>query len=57
MDCLILQVSLPKTANPEHMRSNAEVGFEISDEDMDALRDPRDVDHGEHSAFPVYSGR
>jgi diketogulonate reductase-like aldo/keto reductase len=50
-------VSLPKTANPEHMRSNAEVDFEISGDDMDALRDLRDVDYGEHSAFPVYSGK
>jgi diketogulonate reductase-like aldo/keto reductase len=50
-------VSLPKTANPEHMRSNAEVDFEISGNDMDALRDLRDVDYGEHSAFPVYSGK
>ncbi|MFE1453271.1 aldo/keto reductase [Streptomyces olivaceoviridis] len=50
-------VSLPKTANPDHMRSNAAVDFEISDEDMDALRDLRDVDYGEHSAFPVYSGK
>ncbi|MEV3985405.1 aldo/keto reductase [Nonomuraea sp. NPDC049758] len=33
-------VSLPKTANPEHMRSNADVDFEISDADMDALRGP-----------------
>ncbi|MGW2049932.1 aldo/keto reductase [Streptomyces sp. NPDC001858] len=50
-------VSLPKTANPEHMRSNADVDFEISAEDMDALRGLRDVDYGEHSAFPVYSGK
>ncbi|MEU6845649.1 aldo/keto reductase [Streptomyces sp. NPDC046716] len=50
-------VSLPKTANPEHMRSNAEVDFEISGDDMDALRALRDVDYGEHSAFPVYSGK
>ncbi|MCX5326916.1 aldo/keto reductase [Streptomyces sp. NBC_00120] len=50
-------VSLPKTANPEHMRSNAEVDFEISGDDMDALRGLRDVDYGEHSAFPVYSGK
>ncbi|MYR46393.1 aldo/keto reductase [Streptomyces sp. SID5910] len=49
-------VSLPKTANPAHMRSNADVDFEISHADMDALRDLRDVDYGEHSAFPVYSG-
>jgi diketogulonate reductase-like aldo/keto reductase len=50
-------VSLPKTANPEHMRSNAEVDFEISGDDMDVLRELRDVDYGEHSAFPVYSGK
>ncbi|MFF9607248.1 aldo/keto reductase [Streptomyces sp. NPDC014684] len=50
-------VSLPKTANPEHMRSNAEVDFEISGADVDVLRDLRDVDYGEHSAFPVYSGK
>ncbi|MCX5402292.1 aldo/keto reductase [Streptomyces sp. NBC_00102] len=50
-------VSLPKTANPDHMRSNAEVDFEISGDDMDVLRDLRDVDYGEHSAFPVYSGK
>ncbi|MFJ2417976.1 aldo/keto reductase [Streptomyces brevispora] len=50
-------VSLPKTANPDHMRSNAAVDFEISGDDMDALRNLRDVDYGEHSAFPVYSGK
>ncbi|MFI8951515.1 aldo/keto reductase [Streptomyces sp. NPDC053750] len=50
-------VSLPKTANPEHMRSNAKVDFEISDADMDALRGLRDVDYGDHSAFPVFSGK
>jgi diketogulonate reductase-like aldo/keto reductase len=49
-------VSLPKTSNPEHMRSNADVDFVISDEDMKTLRDRRDLDYGEHSVFPVYSG-
>ncbi|WP_441413438.1 aldo/keto reductase [Arthrobacter sp. 2MCAF14] len=50
-------VSLPKTANPEHMRSNAEVDFVISDDDVATLRDLQDVDYGDASAFPVYSGR
>ncbi len=50
-------VSLPKTANPDHMRSNAEVDFLISDEDMDALRNLDEKDYGESSAFPVYSGK
>jgi diketogulonate reductase-like aldo/keto reductase len=50
-------VSLPKTANPDHMRANAEVDFHVAEEDMTALRDLREVDYGEHSAFPVYSGK
>ena len=50
-------VSLPKTANPDHMRSNAQVDFEISEADMDELKDLHDQDYGEHSAFPVYSGK
>ena len=50
-------VSLPKTANSEHMRANAEVDFVIADDDMAALRGLRDVDYGEHSVFPVYSGK
>jgi diketogulonate reductase-like aldo/keto reductase len=50
-------VSLPKTANPEHMRSNAEVDFVISDDDMAMLRSLSQLDYGEHSGFPVYSGK
>ncbi|MFD7025470.1 aldo/keto reductase [Promicromonospora sukumoe] len=50
-------VSLPKTANPEHMRSNAQIDFSISEQDMAALRDLRAQDYGEHSVFPVYSGK
>ncbi len=34
-------VSLPKTTNPDHMRSNSQVDFVITDEDMEALRDLR----------------
>lgn len=50
-------VSLPKTANPEHMRSNADIDFEISEPDMRTLREMNARDYGEHSVFPVYSGR
>ncbi|MQY22721.1 aldo/keto reductase [Nocardia macrotermitis] len=49
-------VSLPKTATPEHMRSNAQVDFEITEDDMNVLRNLRARDYGEHSVFPVYSG-
>ena len=49
--------SLPKTANPEHMRANAQVDFEISEADMALLRDLDGKDYGEYATFPVYSGR
>ena len=32
-------ISLPKTANPEHMKTNAEVDFEISAQDMEELQE------------------
>ncbi|MBD7956444.1 aldo/keto reductase [Microbacterium sp. Sa4CUA7] len=50
-------VSLPKTANPDHMRSNAELDFVISEADMDALKSLHAQDYGDSSAFPVYSGK
>lgn len=50
-------VSLPKTANPEHMRSNAQVDFTISAEDMNTLRGMHIRDYGEAGAFPVFSGK
>lgn len=49
-------VSLPKTANPEHMRSNAALDFSISEDDMATLRALDERDYGESSVFPVYSG-
>ena len=50
-------VPLPKTANPEHMRSNAQVDFVISDQDMGTLRHLRISDYGRYSKFPVFSGK
>ena len=48
---------LPKTANPQHMRSNADVDFEISDEDIETLKNLDQIaDYGEHSFFPVFAG-
>lgn len=49
---------LPKTANPEHMRSNAQVDFVISDDDMHTLRTMEQFrDYGEAGKFPVFSGK
>ena len=50
-------VSLPKTANPEHMRTNAQVDFEITAGDMAALEGLEARDYGEHAEFPVFSGK
>lgn len=50
-------VPLPKTANPDHMRSNAGLDFVISDDDMATLRRLQIRNYGEHSRFPVFSGK
>lgn len=47
---------LPKTANPDHMKNNAELDFEISQEDMEALQSLEKIeDYGEASKFPVFA--
>lgn len=51
-------VVLPKTANPDHMRSNAELDFVISDADMEILKNIEPIqNYGEHSFFPVFGGK
>lgn len=51
-------ISLPKTGNPEHMKSNAEVDFEISTEDMDVLKNFKHIEsYGKSGIFPVYGGK
>ncbi|MGO5333820.1 aldo/keto reductase [Enterococcus cecorum] len=51
-------IVLPKTANPDHMRENADLYFEISQEDMKELMAIDKIqDYGEASFFPVYGGK
>lgn len=51
-------VSLPKTADPEHMKSNAQLEFVIRDEDMGTLKNIRKIEnYGSASCFPVYGGK
>ncbi len=51
-------VSLPKTADPEHMKTNARVDFEISAEDMKALENFKKIEsYGKSGIFPVYGGK
>lgn len=48
---------LPKTANPAHMKNNADVDFVLAAEDMQFLKDiERIKDYGDASIFPVYGG-
>jgi diketogulonate reductase-like aldo/keto reductase len=48
---------LPKTANPQHMRGNAAVDFEISEADMQKLKTAEPIkSYGKSSVFPVYGG-
>ena len=48
---------LPKTANVEHMKSNARVGFTIYDDDMAVLGALSVRDYGSSAIFPVFGGK
>lgn len=51
-------VALPKTADPEHMKANAAVDFDITPDDMELLKQAAPIkDYGEFSFFPVFSGK
>ena len=54
--CLQLDLlPLSKTANPQHMKTNAEVDFVISQEHMKFLKNMEQIEHyGEHNKFPVF---
>ncbi len=57
-DIQLGMVVLPKTANPEHMKSNAAVDFVITDEDMETLKHLEKIkDYGEYGFFPVFGGK
>ena len=57
-DIQLGMIVLPKTANPEHMKSNADVDFVITDEDMLILKHLEKIDnYGDSSFFPVYGGK
>ena len=48
---------LPKTANPDYMRANADLGFTIFDGDMEKLKNIQPIDYNEASSFPVCGGK
>ncbi|SIQ92275.1 aldo/keto reductase [Halanaerobium kushneri] len=48
---------LPKSENPEHIKNNSEVDFIISKEDMEILKNLKEIeDYGAASIMPVYGG-
>ena len=51
-------VILPKTTNPKHMKSNVDLDFTISDEDMEYLKNIKRIDsYGKSNMFPVFGGK
>lgn len=50
-------ITLPKSGNLDHVKSNAAVDFTISAADMQTLAGIQFTDYGESKAFPVYSGK
>ncbi len=57
-DIQLGMIVLPKTANPAHMKTNADVDFIISDADMHTLKTVKHIEnYGDHSFFPVFGGK
>ena len=57
-DIQLGMIVLPKTAKPDHMKTNTAVDFTISEEDMEILKSLEKIkDYGEHSFFPVFGGK
>lgn len=51
-------IVLSKTANPAHMKTNGELDFTISGEDMTVLKSMERIkDYGKASFFPVFGGK
>lgn len=50
-------VVLPKSVNPEHMKQNAELNFDISEDDMATLEKINSFNYGSSSHFPVFGGK
>ena len=57
-DLQLGMVVLPKTSNPERMKSNSQLDFVITDEDMESLKKMERIkDYGDSSFFPVFGGK
>ena len=47
-------ISIPKASSEEHIKSNTELDFEISDEDMNELLKLNDINYGLDGWWPVF---
>lgn len=57
-DLQLGMVVLPKTDNPNHMKSNSELDFIISNKDMETLKNIEPIkDYGKSGIFPVFGGK
>ena len=57
-DLQLGMIVLPKTANPEHIKSNADLDFMITDNDMDTLKNIEPIkNYGKSGIFPVFGGK
>lgn len=57
-DIQLGMIVLPKTENPSHMKSNADLDFVISEDDMEILKNvDRIENYGKHGFFPVFGGK
>lgn len=51
-------IALPKTANPEHMKNNADVDLVITEAGFQTLLHMEELrDYGAYNIFPVFSGK
>ncbi len=48
-------ITIPKASSEGHIKDNAQLGFEISKEDMIELIKLNEIDYGEDSFWPVFS--
>lgn len=55
-DLQLGMVVLPKTDNPEHMKTNAQLDFVISEDDMETLKKIKLIDYGKSGVFPIFGG-
>ena len=49
-------VVIPKTDKADHMKSNADLDFVISDEDMEILKRIKLIDYGDSGKYPIFGG-